>query len=210
MMTDSEKSTIFSAVRQLLYCAGCIGVTFLEHAVSAVCKAKTFDENGFMENFQLGELLLACALFLIISFRSKTFHKMGIIFAALSVAAAIRELDNVFDDLIPVIGWKFAFIFIVLATGYAIKNWQKTREELLIFFRHPSFPMMCCAITVIIPIAQCIGHRSFVINVLQVEHVGSIKEFVEESIETVGYFILVCSAIELFWPFHRSNEAINH
>ena len=70
--------------------------------------------------------------------------------------------------------------------------------------------MMCCAITVIIPIAQCIGHRSFVINVLQLEHVGNIKEFVEESIETAGYFILVCSAIELFWPSRRSNEAINH
>ena len=207
-MTDSEKSTIFSAARQLLYCAGCIGVTFLEHAVAAVCKAKTFDENGFMENFQLGELLLACVLFLILSFRCKTFHKMGIIFAALCAAAAIRELDNVFDDLIPVIGWKFALIFIVLAIGYAMKNWQKTREELLIFFRHPSFPMMCCAITVIIPIAQCIGHRSFVINVLQLEHVGNIKEFVEESIETVGYFILVCSAIELFCPFHRSNESL--
>ncbi|MBR4418141.1 MAG: hypothetical protein IKS67_15280, partial [Victivallales bacterium] len=95
MMTDSEKSTIFSAARQLLYCAGCIGVTFLEHAVAAVCKAKTFDENGFMENFQLGELLVACALFLFISFRSKTFHKTGFIFAALSATAAIRELDNV-------------------------------------------------------------------------------------------------------------------
>ena len=209
MLTDTEKSTVLSAIRQILYCAGCICVTFLEHAVASVCKAKTFDENGFMENFQLGELLLACALFLIISFRSKTFHKLGIIFAALCATAACRELDNVFDNLIPVIGWKFAFIFIVLAIGYAIKNWQETREELFKFFRHPSFPMMCGAITIIIPIAQCIGHRSFVINVLQVEHVGSIKEFVEESIETVGYFILLCSAIELFWPSRRSNEALS-
>ena len=197
MLTDTEKTTFFSAVRQILYCVGCIGVTFWEHAVAAVCKEKTFDENGFMENLQLGELLFACAIFLIISFRRKRFHKMGIIFAALCATAACRELDNVFDNLIPVIGWKFAFIFIALAVGYALKNWQETREELFKFFRHPSFPMMCCAITVIIPIAQCIGHRSFVVNVLNVEHVGSIKEFVEESIETAGYFILFCSSIEL-------------
>ena len=206
MMTDSEKSTFFSAARQILYCVGCIGVTFLEHAIAAIYKEKTFDENGIMENFQLGELLLACALFLSISFCRKAFHRMGIIFAALSATAACRELDNVFDNLIPVIGWKFAFLFIALAVGYAIKNWQKTLEELLKFFRHPSFPRMCCAIPVIIPIGQCIGHKSFVVNILQMEHIGSIKEFVEESIETAGYFILICSAIELFWPRKTSTD----
>lgn len=206
MMTDTEKSTILSAIRQILYCAGCFGVAFLQHAIAAVCKEKTFDENGILENLQLGELLLACALFLCVSFIRKNFHKLGIVFASLCAFAACRELDSFFDDHIPLIGWKFAFLFVVLAIGYAMKNWRKTREELLLFFRHPSFPMMCCAMTVIIPVAQCIGHRSFVVNVLQVEHVGSIKEFIEESIETVGYFILICSAIELFWHSRQSND----
>ena len=68
MMTDTEKSTILSAIRQILYCVGCFCVAFLQHAVAAVCKEKTFDENGILENLQLGELLLACVLFLIIFF----------------------------------------------------------------------------------------------------------------------------------------------
>ena len=206
MMTDTDKSTIFSTIRQFLYCAGCFGVMFLQHAIAAVCKDKTFDENGILENLQLGELLLACALFLCVSFICKNFHNLGVVFASLCAFAACRELDSFFDDHIPLIGWKFAFLFVVLAIGYAMKNWRQTREELLLFFRHPSFPMMCCAMTVIIPVAQCIGHRSFVVNVLQVEHVGSIKEFIEESIETVGYFILICSAIELFWHSRQSND----
>ena len=200
MMTESEKSTIFSAIRQIFYCAGCFGVTFLQHAIAAVSKEKTFDENGILENLQLGELLLACVLFLCVSFIRKNFHKLGVVFASLCAFAACRELDSFFDEHIPLIGWKIAFLFIILAVGYAMKNWRQTREELLMFFRHPSFPMMCCVITVIIPVAQCIGHRSFVINVLQMEHVGNIKEFIEESIETAGYFILICSAIELFFP----------
>ena len=206
MMTDTEKSTVFSAIRQFLYCAGCFGVTFLQHAIAAVCKEKTFDENGILENFQLGELLLACCLFLVVSFRGRTFHKLGIVFSSLCAFAACRELDSFFDDHVPFIGWKFAFLFIVLAVGYAMKNWRQTREELLIFFRHPSFPMMCCAITIIIPLAQCIGHRSFVVNVLQVDHVGNIKELIEESIETACYFILICSAIELFWNSRQTAE----
>ena len=206
MMTDSEKSTVLTAIRQFIYCAGCFGVAFLQHAIAAVSKEKTFDENGILENLQLGELLLACGLFLIISFRRKHFHKLGIVFASLCAFAACRELDSFFDDHIPFIGWKFAFLAIVLAIAYALNNWRRTREELFTFFRHPSFPMMCGAITIILPIAQCVGHRSFVINVLQMDHVGCIKEFIEESIETVGYFILICSAIELFWNSRKPDE----
>lgn len=180
-------------------------MAFLEHAIATIYKERTFDENGIMENIQLSELLLACALFLTAAFRKKTFPKLGVVFASLCAFAACRELDSLLDDFIPLFGWKIAFIFIFAAIGYALKSWKNTLEELFIFLRHPSFIMMCCVITVVIPVAQCIGHRSFVINVLQLEHVGNIKELIEESIETAGYFILLCSAIELFCiPKHPS------
>ena len=205
-MTATEKTTILSAVRQLFYCAGCFGVTFMQYAIAAACKEKTFDENGILENFQLGELLLACALFLVVSLRRKAFHKLGIVFASLCAFAACRELDALFDDCIPVIGWKFAFLFIAAATVYAFINWKRTREEIFCFLRSSTFPMMCFVIIIVIPVAQCIGHRSFVANVLQMDHIGSIKEFIEESIETIGYFFLLCSAIELLCQPPRINH----
>ena len=105
MMTDTEKSTILSAIRQILYCVGCFCVAFLQHAVAAVCKEKTFDENGILENLQLGELLLACVLFLIIFFHRKSFRILSIVFASLCAFAACRELDNFFAGNIPLIGW---------------------------------------------------------------------------------------------------------
>ena len=205
-MTATEKTTILSAIRQLLYCAGCFGVTFLQYAIAAACKEKTFDENGILENFQLGELLLACVLFLVVSLRRKDLHKLGIVFASLCAFAACRELDSLFDDCIPVIGWKFAFLFIAAATVYAFLNWKRTHEEIFCFLRSSAFPMMCFVIIIVIPVAQCIGHRSFVANVLQMDHIGSIKEFIEESIESIGYFILLCSAIELLCPPPRINH----
>ncbi len=205
-MTATEKTTILSAVRQLLYCAGCFGVTFLQYAIAAACKEKTFDENGILENFQLGELLLACAMFLVVSLRRKDLHKLGIVFASLCAFAACRELDALFDDCIPIIGWKFAFLFIAAATVYAFTNWKRTHDEIFSFLRSSAFPMMCFVIIIVIPVAQCIGHRSFVANVLQMDHIGCIKEFIEESIETIGYFILLCSAIELLCPPPRINH----
>ena len=190
-MTATEKTTILSAVRQLLYCAGCFGVTFLQYVIAAACKEKT---------------LLACALFLVVSLRRKDLHKLGIVFASLCAFAACRELDALFDDCIPVIGWKFAFLFITAATVYAFINWKRTHDEIFSFLRSSAFPMMCFVIIIVIPVAQCIGHRSFVANVLQMDHIGSIKEFIEESIETIGYFILLCSAIELLCPPPRINH----
>lgn len=147
-MTATEKTTILSAVRQLLYCAGCFGVTFLQYAIAAACKEKTFDENGILENFQLGELLLACAMFLVVSLRRKDLHKLGIVFASLCAFAACRELDALFDDCIPIIGWKFAFLFIAAATVYAFTNWKRTHDEIFSFLRSSAFPMMCFVIIV--------------------------------------------------------------
>ncbi len=53
MMTISEKTTFWSATRQLLYCAGCFVMIFLEYAIATIYKDRTFDENGFMEILQL-------------------------------------------------------------------------------------------------------------------------------------------------------------
>ena len=57
--------------------------------------------------------------------------------------------------------------------------------------------MMLFALALIIPIAQCLGHKPFLANVLSESHIGKVKEFIEESIETVGYFVLLCSSFEL-------------
>ena len=58
----------------------------------------------------------------------------------------------------------------------------------------------------VLPVAQCIGHKRFLINVLQEDHVGRIKELLEESLETIGYFILLCSSVELIWTKGSKSE----
>ena len=207
MMTETEKSSIWTAVRQVLYFAGCFAMAAVEQTAAAICKGRTFDENGFMENLQLALLLAACASFLAVSRCRDIFHRLGGVFAACCLFAACRELDSFFDDTIPLLGWKFAFLFLAGATAYALQDWKDTRGELCAFLQHPSFTMMCAAMAVILPIAQCIGHKSFVINVLHAEHASDVKELIEEGIETVGYFMLLCSAIELFWPRPQKRAA---
>jgi hypothetical protein len=56
--------------------------------------------------------------------------------------------------------------------------------------------MMCCALIIIIPIAQCIGHGPFVRAVLNRQDIAAIKELFEECSETMGYMLLLLSSVE--------------
>ncbi len=199
MMTTTEKASAWFGVRQLIYLGGCFAVVLLEHFLAYRFHGETFREHCIIENLQLCELLLATIVFCTAFLCKKTFARLTPLFAGLCAFAVCRELDNFLGAHIPVIGWKIGIVFPIASATYALVNWQETRKELFLFLRHPAFEIMLCAMVLVLPVAQCVGHRSFLINVLQEEHVGRIKELLEESLETIGYFILLCSSVELLW-----------
>ena len=199
MMTTTEKASIWFGVRHLIYLGGCFAVILLEHLLASRFHDETFRENCIVENIQLGELLLATIVFGVASLRKGEFARLMPFFAGLCSFAACRELDNFLGTYIPLVGWKIGVVFSLGTLAYALADWQETRRELFLFLRHPSFEIMLCAMVLVFPVAQCVGHKSFLVNVLQEEHVGRIKELFEESLETIGYFILFCSSVELLW-----------
>ncbi|MBR4675205.1 MAG: hypothetical protein IKP00_12130 [Victivallales bacterium] len=205
-MNTNEKESLWYAIRQFIYLGGCFGVILLEHSLASVLKGQTFREYGVVENLQLCEVLLSCAIFLVLAFYKKNFRNLSIIFAGLCALAACRELDSFFDRLIPYVGWRLGFLFVFAALVNALLHFEQSRSELFLFLRHPSFEIMICAMILILPVAQCVGHRRFIVDVLEEEHVGRIKELLEESLETIGYFVLLCSALELFCKHDGSKK----
>ena len=196
-MTTTEKASLWFGVRHLIYLCGCFAVILLEHLLASRFHGETFHEHCIIENIQLGELVLATIIFGVASLRKGEFARLKPLFAGLCAFAVCRELDNFLGAHVPVLGWKIGVVFPIAAAVYAFADWQETRREFFLFLRHPSFEIMLCAMVLVIPAAQCIGHKSFLVNVLQEEHVGRIKELLEESLETIGYFILLCSSMEL-------------
>lgn len=205
-MNTSEKQTLYFGFRQVIYIVGCFAIISFQHLLAAKYLNETFHEHGVVENLQLGELLLTIALFCTTAFRIKEFKRLAPLFAGLCALATCRELDNFLGSTIPILGWKIGFLFVLLTGTYALKHWQETRKEFFQFIRHPAFGIMLGAMLLILPIAQCVGHKSFIVHVLQEEHVGRIKELLEESIETIGYFLLFCSAIELLFTPQRQRK----
>ena len=197
-LSKKEKAVFLKTIRQTIYFVLMFSFVFFIHFIADIYKEKTFDEHSIIENIQLTFLITSGTLFLLEGIFYKKYRVVLILLASLSYLASVRELDLFLDRNIPVVGWKFGFIIPISAIVYTIKNRRNLRNTLIDFYASSSFYMMCCALIIILPIAQCIGHGPFVRDVLGDYRVGDIKEFFEESCETMGYFLLVLSSIEFY------------
>lgn len=198
-LQQNEKNIMFRLCRQFIYFvlifAFILGMHFLAH----VYGVDTFEENSVVENIQLSLLLFSAVCFCSQAGFYKDFRSVLFLLASCCLLAACRELDAIFDKIIPVLHWKFAFVFPFAAVVYAYMHRSGVKKSLLKFFAMPAFDMMYLTAIIILPIAQCVGHRAFVKNVLGMNHIGNIKELYEESLEVVGYFLIFLSSIEMYF-----------
>ena len=195
-LKDGEKQVVWRIVRQFIYFGLVFAFIFQLHFFARIYGADTFEENGMVENTQLSFLILSAFCFGLLSYIFPKYRTILFGLASCALFASCRELDAVLDKVVPVIHWKFAYIFPLAAALYACKNWKQTKTALFKFFNFPAFYMLYLALMVILPLAQCIGHGSFIKAVLQT-NVTAVKELYEKSMETVGYFIILLSSIEL-------------
>lgn len=197
-MSENEKKTIWSGIRSLAYLllAMCF-IGFIQHLAS-VYKENTFAENNIVENIQLGLLLSSGIIFLVQGICIKNWRPLMFFLASLCFLACCRELDKTLDELIYGLRWRVGFVFPLLAFEYALKQKQTSRQNLFAFLGSSSFYLMFCALIIIFPIAQCIGHRPLIVNVLGESQMAATKELFEECSEVIGYFLIFLASIECY------------
>lgn len=193
-----EKIILFTAFRQFFYMIAILGFIILIDYIARIYTSAVFAEGGIIENIQLLLLALAGITFMIAGYQSKHYRPLFLFCASLCCFAFFRELDGLFDKLLPVIKWKFVFIAPALSLYYLYKKRKKTYKYFYQFLSSSAFYMMCSAIIIAIPLAQRLGHKPFIKKALSVDasYYTPIRRLIEESIECVGYFILLLSAIE--------------
>ena len=197
-LSPTEQKVALKVTRQGFYFTILIAVVLSLWKLSAFYKEETFAEYGFVENMQLGTLFLSTGVFLFGAYQSKTYRPISLFLASLTTFCMIRELDSFFEKLIPVISWKFAYLFPGLACFYALKNRKELKKTLFEFLSSFAFDLMFTAMIVFIPLAQCIGHRPFITNAVgPTENVFHIRRMAEESMELMAYVLIFLSAIEV-------------
>lgn len=198
-LTKIEKRILFNCLRQAIYFVCCMLFALSLRLSAKYYGDATFKEFGIIENIQLGLLTLSSFSFFLLSFLSKKFKPLLMLFSALCLFAFCRELDAFFEKILPIISWKFCYIFPIFAAIYLFKTRKTLKKQLLLFCSSPAFYIMCTAMIIFIPIAQTIGNRAFISNVLpEATDIITIRRFIEESGEIIAYFLLFLASIEFY------------
>ncbi len=195
-LNENEKAVLWSGIRSFMYLLLAMCFIGLIHHLASIYKAHTFAENSVVENIQLGLLLCAGTIFLTEGICAKAWRPLMFFLASLCFLASCRELDKTLDELIYGLRWRIGYVFPLIAAEYAIKHKDTARKNLFAFIGSSSFYMMFCALIIIFPIGQCIGHRPLVVNVIGESQIAQVKELFEECCEVMGYFLILLASIE--------------
>lgn len=201
-MSADEKRIAAMLVRMFLYVGVLVLVVVAQWKIAACLGSDSMKEDGLVEDLQVGVLVTACLVYSVGAWRIGEWRPLLIGIAALSAACAVRECDYIFDHLIPVISWKFCYLFIIAALIYMWKRREQVRRLLPCFVSSGSFVMLFSVVILIIPAAQCVGHRAFVADAigLQANEETAIlaRRALEEPLELVGYVLILLSGIEFY------------
>lgn len=205
--SEKEKSIIFKvtcwSIFFLLLLLSSIGVW----TIARYYQAETFSEYGIIENLQLMALLTSTFIFLLNAHKNPSFRSISLFLACLTTFCFIRELDAWFDDVLPIVTWKFAWFFPLAGIGYMFKTRKALRKPLFEFLNSGTFSVMVTAVILFIPAAQCIGHRSFITDAIGTsENLINIRRLVEESLELLAYILILLSSVEMFFEFPQKNK----
>lgn len=203
-LSSTEKHTIFSLCRHAAYIGIQLAVVFGLWGLGRIFKESLIEEYGILENIQSGVLLLTTVILLGEAARHARYRAILFALAMCTTAALIREQDAYLDIHLPVISWKFCFLFPIMGLAALWRQVCTDRAPLFTFFRSGAFGIMLMAFVTIVPLAQCIGHRHFVIDVLGTEEDPRlIRRFLEEPFELMGYIQILLATIEFYFDLLR-------
>lgn len=189
---------ILKLFRQFIYLVLLTLIVIVFWQVADVFKSATVQEYGTFESIQSVVLFLIATSFSIQAFRNKTYRPILFSLGMLALAALVREQDSFFDNAIPLIGWSWCWLFPISGLVLLICKRREIGPAMHEFLHSYAFHMMLTALIIIIPVAQCLGHRSFLVDMLGDQSVDShlVRRIMEEPIELLGYIQILLASIE--------------
>ena len=199
-ITQEQASKVYVCLRYLIYFALTVGFAYSLHLLAAFYHGKTFVEHGIVENLQIACLWLSTFIFSIQIVLLKKHRALLILFASFCCFASIRELDSFFEIVLPLISWKFAFLFPIGAIGYLIYDRKQAVKSITDFIGTPAFSLMTTLMFVFIAVAQVIGNKELILNSNPgLQDAKLIRRLLEEGTELIAYFLLVLSSVEVYF-----------
>ena len=204
-MNDNNKGLISGIIRQIIYLILLTLTVFLMWKVGDMFKSSAVQEYGLFESAQSVVLLLIAISFGIQAACNRAYRPILFALCMLALAALVREQDSYFDEALPCIGWAWCWLFPLAGLASLIRNRHSIAPVLRHFLRSNAFHMMMSALIIIIPVAQCLGHRSFLADLLGNIDIDThlVRRILEEPIELIGYLQIFLASIETMFELRQ-------
>ena len=209
-MTNQVKYTLQTTIRRVIYLVVMCLVVILLWKLADAYKSDFVIEYGPIETAQSVLCLLIATSFALQAVWNREQRPLLLFLASLGLTALIREQDKWFEIHLPAVSWYFCWIF----PAAAIINLcvKRAGNSILQFLQSGSFNMMFTAMVIIIPVAQMLGHRSFLADLLNTPRVDTIilRRLVEEPIELLGYMQILLASFEFLIEHIKSGKMVKN
>ena len=169
-----------------------------------------FLESTFTEWSQQFILLFMTAIFAHCAYHFEKFRCLSIMLAGVSAAGLVREYNNFFNEQVFDGAWQsLALLVIIITTTLIWKSRRLFWEDLQNFQGTASFGFLLSGFLTTFIFSRLFGRTAFWELVMEEQYFRSVKNAAEESIELLGYGLLLISAIEFYMLARSINSRLS-
>lgn len=170
-------------------------------------KLQEFSETTYTEITQEITLVIIVGLLGFTARKIKSFRVLTTVMALFFLTHFIRELDAfwdhyVFDGFWQILAWST----VVVAVYILYKNWRAFLQQLTYIQDKYPFGILLIGLVVLHIFSRLYGMTENWVNLMEEAYVRVVKNASEESLELVGYSILLISVIELIVHIRKKPE----
>ena len=167
-----------------------------------------FFEDSLTERSQEALLLLAALGMLFMASRLQHVSTLALAFAGFFMVSFIRELDALLEQNIGTGTWQVLVTIVLLAVFYRLRvNWSGFKNQLSGHLESYSFGLFIAGFLTTYIFSRLIGNEELWLAILEENYRRSAKNAVEESVELLGYALLLFSVVEFYCRHAISGRA---
>jgi hypothetical protein len=157
-----------------------------------------FSEQGFIELAQSALLATASALLLYTRQVLRTMPNVSLLMFAFVFSSLIREQDYWLDLWVAEHTWKVLVTLVVVPILYwVIRHRERFVEEFAGYANSFSFGLFAAGVLTTYVFSRLYGRSAFWEAVLQERYLRTFKDAAEETVELLGYALILIAVIEL-------------
>lgn len=196
--------------RAFLYLVSLAGVAYLIGLEGEQYKTLAqYNEHTLTEHMQDILTLLSSLLFLYAARLDDKLKVASTLLAGLLAMMFVRESDSLLDHNVYDGAWETLVLFIGIALVIFLRGKFSTIYSSLKAYSETScYGTFLAGLVVILAFSRVMGRGSFWTSVMGENYMRVVKNIVEEGTETLGYTLILISAIELILICRKRRQAL--